>query len=278
MLRIIKGIFSVLTLAVLLSGTSVYAQQQGTATDALLRVPANRTASFTVAFRYGSDLSTQDLTNAVATATIINSKDSSATPPVQFELTGTKDAFNGDPAQTSSTPPAGPSDCNNFATPTNSYEVPSALMEATKLNRYGLQTAKNTAQASGTLPRGHSGCILLQVKVAPNAAVGDAATIQFNWDAGPSPQFLASERPDIQIRPIEIVAAQQAAASSVSSVSSSSSSSSSRQSSSSSSSIVAKETARTGAFEVFALLGIISLVIAGFVMYKSKKDVDYHNS
>lgn len=236
-----------------------------------ISVAVNISGTFTVAFEYGSPNSTKNISQAIATATIINSVDASIDPSLEFVATETYknyDTFDGDPSRAATDPsPRSAFPCSNFDGP--KYEIPSSYFTARKMNNYGLQTAKTTAQNTAILTKGSSGCIVLQLKPTANAKVGDKAKIQFDWDSSSSPEFEASERPNLIIQPVTLIAG----TASSSSRTSSSVRSVAPVSSSSSAPVVATPVARSGGIsDGFILVGIFGTVFGiTFILTKKRE-------
>jgi|GEM_PF-6077544 len=186
-------------------------------------VPINQTTGFAVYFKYGfNDSTIGNINNVVVSTSITNGTTSGIAPTIELVPTGAKDIFNGDPGVDTTTPPAGPTQCNAaFENTTPGYDIPSAFLTATNLTSYGIQTAKNTAQSSGQLRQGRTGCIKLTFRVNPDTAViGDTALITFDWDAGRATDITEDQRPARQLVPLVIGAAVTTPASSLPFVSS----------------------------------------------------------
>lgn len=235
-------------------------------------IAVNLTQPFTVYFQYGSNVSNINISNAIASATIVNSIDTSVKPSFEFVADDTYknyDIFEGDPSRSATEQaPRSAFPCNTFDGP--KYEIPSSFFTSSEMKNYGLQTAKTTPQQTAILTKGSSGCIALQVKVSSNAKIGDKAFIQFDSDAGLSPDFEASLRPNLLIQPLAIVAGQSASSVSSSSVSKISVASVIPSSSSSSSSVVAVAP-RTGGNSTGVFFVSSFIVLISSVLYITKK-------
>lgn len=204
-----KAILTILLTSLMcLTNTSVVAQSRPSPlTRDIVNINAGRSKPFTVYFEYGSVSNEAPISNIVATATIINSKDSSAVPAFEFVSDPnfpSYDIFNGDPSRQASEPaPASPNGCQSFNAP--KYTIPTTYFAKDKMERYGLQTAKNSPSNSAILAPKSTGCIALQVKLTTNAKVNDSAAIQFDWDSGPSPDFRGDQKPALVIQPLNII-------------------------------------------------------------------------
>ena len=172
-------------------------------------VGASETKTLFVYVKYGSDNSNVNATNIAASAVINNPTDSNIRPSFLFDKVSNFDVFYGDPANQTDTPQS-PRECESFVNtaPQNiKYQIPSSFVTDTKINSYGLQTAKNGAQDKSTLIKNHAGCLVLALKLAPGAKADDRAQLVVNLDALGSPDYTADTRPEIVTVPLRVIAA-----------------------------------------------------------------------
>jgi hypothetical protein len=273
--NILKTLISFFTFAVILlsSSFSAYAQPSRLADPVTSTVPIDRTSPVPIYFKYGSVDSDINIQNAVATAVISNVDQPSETPAFEFVREGNQDIFNGDPSRPDTDPaPDAPGNCAAFNAPR--YNIPSSFFSNNNMSGYGLQTAKNLAQPTAILTQKSTGCILLLVRLTSNAKVGDKVSIQFDWDAGPSPDLRPDQRPRIANVILEVVPGTQPAQSSTPPASQPAQSSTPPAISSSvRSAQVTSTTARSGGWELVAYLSVFALAVSAFIFIKNKKDL-----
>lgn len=241
----------------------------GTDPTCIGQIPSNLTRTFSFFFSYGS-VNNPEVTNAIGKVTIDN-------PSLELVNTAAEDWYNGDAANASASVPAAIS-CSDSYTG-NKYQILPSLVSTSSLT-YGLQSARNTAAASGAstvdkLLAGRTGCLKITLKVGANATVGQAVNVSFDEDYGPngsgSPSFTDATRPRIQTFKFVIGAATQPSSSSSSVVSSSSSSISSSRSSSVSSSTAVQDVPRSGGPGLFAIVSLSAFGLILFVAHKISK-------
>ncbi|MEI6729385.1 MAG: hypothetical protein WCK98_07135 [bacterium] len=239
----------------------------GTDPTCIGQIPSNLTRTFSFFFSYGS-VNNPEVTNAIGKVTIDN-------PSLELVNTASEDWYNGDAANASASVPAAIS-CSDAYTG-NKYQILPSLVSTTSLT-YGLQSARNTAAASGAttvdkLLAGRTGCLKITLKVGANATVGQTVNVSFDEDFGPngsgSPSFTDTTRPRIQTFKFVIGAAIVSSSSSV--VSSSSSSISSSRSSSVSSSTVVQDVPRSGGPGMLAIVSLGAFGVILFVAHKISK-------
>lgn len=177
-------------------------------TRAEYTVNSNESKTIFVYVKYGSDTSITNITNVAASAVINNPTDSNIKPSFIFDKNANQDVFYGDPANQNDTP-LSPRECESFVSsaPQNvRYQIPSSFITDTKINNYGLQTAKNGAQDKATLVKGRTGCLVLALKIAPGAKVDDRAQLIVNLDANSSNDYNSDSRPETVTVPLKIIA------------------------------------------------------------------------
>ena len=248
-------------------------------------IAKDRSTPLSVYLAYGSLTSDTDIVNAVAKFTLDN-------PSLQFVNTAFEDFYYGDPNRTDATNPPQQPTCNStYGGP--KYAVSPSLISNNSIT-YGLQSARNTAAASGAstvdrLREKATGCLKVTMSVSPSATVGATVKLTFDEDSLLSTSYAEQNRPGLQIINFKIGPA----ANSSSSVSSSAvpvSSAASVASVASSvvaSSVPAKSSvprvvassaptgptqlARTGGLEVVTILGIAAGLIMSYIGFKVYK-------
>jgi len=165
-------------------------------------IPADSTTPTTLYIPYGSINADLDIRNAIATANLAGSG-------FRFETAGFQDLYFGSPLRTDGENPPTEAICNAaFSSPV--YNISPSLATTTSFT-YGLQTSRSSSSAGGTstagiLPSGQSGlrekatgCLRLQVSVAPGATAGQTAVLTFDEDSTLSVDYQENRRPGLRL-------------------------------------------------------------------------------
>ena len=171
-------------------------------TTAITPIPSDSISAATLLIPYGSANSDLDIRNSVASATVSGSG-------FIFDTSGFQDLYYGSPLRTDAVASPAEAVCTaSYSGPT--YNLNSSLASTTSWT-YGLQSARNTSSPSGTsaagaLPSGQfglrqksTGCIKIQVLLAPGAVAGQNAVLTFDEDSLLSQDYQESRRPGKRI-------------------------------------------------------------------------------
>jgi hypothetical protein len=187
---VLKVTSLVLALGLVLYFVSGFARPADIVTSLPNPIPADRTAPFTIYFPYGNPNGDIDIRNAVASLNLTGQG---------FEIvnTGIADLYYGSPTRSDATPPPDVPACNNtYNGPV--YPISSSLATTTSLT-YGLQSARTPGSPSGattaTLREKATGCIRVDIRVAPGAQNGQTAQLIFDEDSANSPDYQEPRRP-----------------------------------------------------------------------------------
>jgi hypothetical protein len=194
---------SLLMITVLAFSTNIVAQARlASVTTTINPIPADSTTPTTLYIPYGSINADLDIRNAIATANLTGSG-------FRFETASFQDLYYGSPLRTDAENPPAEAICNS-AYPGPLYNISPSLATTTSFT-YGLQTSRSSSSAGGTstagiLPSGQSGlrekatgCIRLQVSVAPGATAGQTAVLTFDEDSTLSVDYQENRRPGLRL-------------------------------------------------------------------------------